>query len=80
MSIICLDLFLELVELLVFLLPAGLIVILSVVGELVDLERIVEVLRDLSPPFKTLDVAGADLEALVGHAGRLLSCCCLHFY
>ena len=71
LSIKGLDLFLEFVQLLIFLLSAGLVIILTMVGQLIDLERIVEVLREFSLFFKALDVASADLEAVVSDAGRL---------
>ena len=71
LSIKGLDLFLEFVQLLIFLLSAGLVIILAVVGQLIDLERVVEVLREFSLLFKALDVAGADLEAVISDAGRL---------
>ena len=70
-------LFLELIQLLVFLLPAGGIIVLTVVGQLVYLERVVEVLRESPLLLEALDIAGAYLEAFVGDAGRRC-CCCLH--
>ena len=73
------DLFLELVQLLVFFLSAGLVIVLAMVGQLVDLERVVEVLRVLTGLLEALDLAGADLEAIGSDTCLLLSCGCLHF-
>ena len=65
------DLFLQFVQLLIFLLSAGLVVLLAVIGQLVDLKGIIEILREFSLLFKTLDVAGADVVAVSCDASRL---------
>ena len=63
-----LDLFSEIEQLLVLLLPAGWVFLLSVVGQLVDLQRVVKVLRVLSLLLKALDSGCADGRAIGGHA------------
>ena len=79
LSIMGFDLFLEFIQLLILLLSAGLVLVLAMGGQLVNLERIVEVLRNFPFPLEALDLAGADLEAIGSHTYLLLSCCCLHF-
>ena len=67
-----LDLFAKFHQVGVLLLPAGGIVVLSVVRQLVNLEAVVLVLGDLSLFLESLDLAGAHLETIRGAPGR---CC-----
>ena len=73
-----LDLFSKVEQLLVLLLPAGWVFLFSVVGQLVDLQRVVKVFRVLSLFFETLDGAGADSETVRGHTSLRCLCGCLH--
>ena len=63
-----LDLFSEIEQLLVLLLPAGWVFLLAVVGQLVDLQRVVKVLGVLSLLLEALDSGCADGRAIGGHA------------
>ena len=74
MLIILLDLLSEIMEVLVLLLLAGLIVLLTMVRQLVDLQAIVLVLGDLSLLLKTLNVACANSETLCVDAGLSRRC------
>jgi len=69
------DLLAELKEMGVFLLSTSGVLVLAVVGELVDLQTVVLVLGHLSLFLEALDLAGADLETVRGHAGRCLCGC-----
>ena len=73
-----LDLPSEVEQLLVFLLSASRVLLLAVVGQLVDLQRVVKVFRVLSLFFEALDGAGADSETVRGHTSLRCLCGCLH--
>ena len=63
-----LDLFSKVEQLLVLLLPAGWVFLLAMVGQLVDLQRVVKVLGVLSLLLEALDSGCADGRAIGGHA------------
>ena len=71
LSIELLDLFSKIKQLLVLLLPAGWVLFLAVVGQLVDLQRVVKVLGVLSLLFQALNSGCADGKAIGGHASLL---------